>query len=120
MPHGILSTHRSGPRNPGVASAAQRAQAQESQAETKPLDQLFWVFLRRVWSRWPEVLVVVKPETVVRWHRAGFRLIGVFFPGGKETGRPGISSELRQLLERMAAMAKENPPGELPEYMESS
>ena len=37
-------------------------------------DQVFWVFLRRVWSRWAEVLVLVKPETVVRWHRAGFRL----------------------------------------------
>ncbi len=36
-------------------------------------DQVFWLFLRRVWSRWAEVLVVVKPETVVRWHRAGFR-----------------------------------------------
>ena len=37
-------------------------------------DRVFWVFLRRVWSRWAAVLVIVKPETVVRWHRAGFRL----------------------------------------------
>jgi hypothetical protein len=33
-----------------------------------PWDQVFWVFLRRVWSRWTEVLVVVKPEAVVRFH----------------------------------------------------
>ena len=37
-------------------------------------DRLFWIILRCVWSRWAEVLVAVKPETVVSWHRAGFRL----------------------------------------------
>ena len=36
-------------------------------------DRLFWIILRCVWSRWAEVLAV-KPETVVGWHRAGFRL----------------------------------------------
>src|SRR5215831_16211141 len=35
-------------------------------------DRLFWLGLRRWWSQWASVLVVVKPETVVRWHRAGF------------------------------------------------
>ena len=39
-----------------------------------PLDRLFWTGLRRVWSRWAEVLVVAKPQTLVGWHRAGFRL----------------------------------------------
>jgi hypothetical protein len=38
------------------------------------LDRLFWTTLRGVWSRWTDVLVIVKPETVVGWHRAGFRL----------------------------------------------
>ena len=38
------------------------------------LDRLFWLMLRRLWSGWAELLVIVKPETVVRWHRAGFRL----------------------------------------------
>ncbi|MCU1281418.1 MAG: transposase [bacterium] len=37
------------------------------------LARWFWIALRRWWSRWIEVLVFVKPETVVRWHRAGFR-----------------------------------------------
>ncbi len=69
-------------------------------------DQVFWVFLRRVWSRWAEVLVVVKPETVVRWHRAGFRLYWRFLSRRRENGRPRIGSELRQLIGRMA---KENP-----------
>src|SRR5215471_5118701 len=52
-------------------------------------DQVFWVFLRRVWSRWAEVLVVVKPETVARWHGAGFRLYGVGFPGRRRGAGPG-------------------------------
>src|ERR1051326_7149486 len=34
-------------------------------------DRLFWVVLRRLWSRWAEALIIVKPETVVSWHRAG-------------------------------------------------
>jgi putative transposase len=38
------------------------------------MDRLFWTALRRIWSRWAEVLPIVKPETVVSWHRAGFRL----------------------------------------------
>src|SRR3954468_19339801 len=39
-----------------------------------PLDRLFWTVLRTTWSHWRDALVIVKPETVVGWHRAGFRL----------------------------------------------
>src|SRR5215472_3285697 len=39
-----------------------------------PLDRLFWVLARRFWSAWTQALLVVTPETVVHWHRAGFRL----------------------------------------------
>ena len=38
------------------------------------MDKLFWVILRRFWSSWKEALIVVTPDTVVRWHRAGFQL----------------------------------------------
>ena len=38
------------------------------------LDRFFWTTLRQLWPRWSEVLAIVKPETVVGWHRAGFRL----------------------------------------------
>src|SRR5690242_12210027 len=38
------------------------------------VDRLFWTTLRRIWSRWADVLVIVKPETVFGWQRAGFRL----------------------------------------------
>ena len=64
-------------------------------------DRLFWVTFRRLWSRWAEVLVVVKPETVVGWHRAGFRLYWRFL-SRRAPGRPRITSELRQLIRRLA------------------
>ena len=38
------------------------------------LDRLFWITLRHCWSHWTDVLVIVEPETVIGWHRAGFRL----------------------------------------------
>src|SRR5439155_19806220 len=69
-------------------------------------DRVLWVFLRRVWSRWAAVLVIVKPETVVRWHRAGFRLYWRFLSRHREKVRPRISFELRHFIARMA---KENP-----------
>lgn len=37
-----------------------------------PVDRAFWVVLRRLWSRWSDAVVIVKPETVVGWYRAGF------------------------------------------------
>jgi hypothetical protein len=38
------------------------------------LDRLFWIGLRRLWVDWAEALIIVKPDTVVAWHRAGLRL----------------------------------------------
>jgi len=39
------------------------------------LDRLFWIALRHCYSGWADALIMVKPETVVSWHRAGFRLL---------------------------------------------
>ena len=67
----------------------------------RPLDRLFWTALRATWSRWKYALVVVKPETVVGWHRAGFRLYWRWKsrpPGG----RPRITEEIRLLIRRLA------------------
>src|SRR5829696_4281214 len=65
------------------------------------LDRLFWVVLRRLWSRWKDALVIVKPDTVVGWHRAGFRLYWRWRsrPSG---GRPRVNNEIRCLIRRMA------------------
>jgi hypothetical protein len=47
--------------------------AQRSRPRLGFPDRLFWVTLRQLWSGWRKPLVVVTPETVVRWHRTGFR-----------------------------------------------
>ena len=64
------------------------------------LDRLFWVLLRQLWSRWAEAVVIVNPETVVGWHRAGFRLYWRWRsrPRG---GRPRITEEIRALIRRL-------------------
>ena len=69
-------------------------------------DRLFWVTLRRVWTRWSDMLVLVKPETVIQWHRAGFRKYWTWLARRQRTGRPSIKTGLRELILRMAA---ENP-----------
>jgi len=67
-------------------------------------DRVFWIALRRVWARWAEVLVIVKPETVVGWHRAGFRLYWQRLSRrGMRRGRPVVPGEVRDLIRRMAA-----------------
>ena len=70
-----------------------------------PLDRLFWTGLRRVWSRWAEVLVIAKPQTVVGGHRAGFRLFWRWRSRARG-GRPKTTAEIRALIRRLA---QENP-----------
>jgi transposase InsO family protein len=66
-----------------------------------PIDRAFWVALSRVWPHWKSVLVVVQPETVVRWHQRRFRSYwrSISTPG---PGRPPISTETKALIVRMA------------------
>ena len=71
------------------------------------VDKLFWVVLRRVWSGWKRSLILVTPETVVRWHRTGFRLYWSWISRARKVvGRKPISREVRELIFRMVA---ENP-----------
>ena len=69
------------------------------------LDRVFWTTLRRLWSRWSDVLVIVKPETVIRWHRAGFRLYWRW-RSHRRRGRSKVNDEIRGLIRRLA---EENP-----------
>ena len=69
-------------------------------------DRIFWILLRRLWPAWRHALVIVKPETVVAWHRAGFRLFWRLRSRPKSLGRPKIDAEVRTLIRRMA---NENP-----------
>ena len=71
------------------------------------LDRLFWLIVRRRWSGWKQALLVVTPETVVRWHRAGFRWYWMLISKvRKPLGRRPISQEARDLIFQMVT---ENP-----------
>ena len=69
-------------------------------------DRLFWVVLSRLWSGWRDILVIVKPETVIGWHRKGFRRFWTRKSRRGKPGRPPVSSEFRGLIRRMS---RENP-----------
>jgi len=58
------------------------------QPRLRPLDRVFWVFLSRLWPRWKDALVIVKPETVVSWHRQGFRSFWKWKSCHGKPGRP--------------------------------
>ena len=55
------------------------------------IDRGFWVLLRRIWADWESVLVIVKPETVVHWHRCGFRRYWTWKSRRRRPGRPGVA-----------------------------
>jgi transposase InsO family protein len=68
------------------------------------IDRLFWVVLSSLWPGWRSALAFVRPETVVRWHRAGWRLFWRF--KSRRRGRPPIDHTLRDLI---VTMATDNP-----------
>src|SRR5215472_4310706 len=72
------------------------------------IDRAFWILAHVFWSaRWKQVLIVVTPETVVRWHRAGFRWYwSVISKVRKPVGRRETSRDVQDLIGRMMA---ENP-----------
>jgi transposase InsO family protein len=71
------------------------------------LDRLFWLSLRRLWPAWKQARLVVTPETVVRWHRAGFRWYWKLISKvRKPMGRTPTSKVVRDLIFRMVT---ENP-----------
>jgi len=70
------------------------------------MDRLLWVSLSRIWRDWSSSLVIVKPQTVVAWHRMGFRLFWTWKVRRGQPGRPLIARETRDLIRRMS---RENP-----------
>jgi predicted amidophosphoribosyltransferase len=66
--------------------------------------KIVWVVARRVWSGWKHSLIIVTPETVVRWHRAGFRLYSRLISKARaRVGRMPTSKGVRDLIFRMVA-----------------
>jgi transposase InsO family protein len=69
-------------------------------------DRLLWVWLSRVWADWRSSLFIVKPETVVAWHRNAFRLFWTWKIRRGKTGRLAVPHNVRDLIRRMS---RENP-----------
>ena len=65
-------------------------------------DGLIWVWLARIWAGWRQSLVIVTPDTVLRWQRRRFRDYWTQLSGRTTGGRPPINAEISALMTRMA------------------
>jgi putative transposase len=68
------------------------------------LDRLLWVWIYRIWPQVIDAMVLVKPATVVDWHRRGFRFYWCW--RSRRPGRPRINPQIRDLIR---CMSKANP-----------
>ena len=109
----LLATARSSlklQRELAIENLALRQQLAIVQRKTKrpkltKADRAFWVALSRLWPDWQSALILVKPQTVIGWHRKGFKLYWTW-KSRHRGGRPPIDAEIRTLIRRMA---RENP-----------
>jgi len=62
-------------------------------------DRMFWVLLSRFWPNWRGTLHIVTPETVILWHRQGFRHYWTW--KSRRSGRPKVDREIRDLIRDM-------------------
>jgi len=65
-------------------------------------DRALWVFLSRHWADWRESLTLVQPETVIRWHRRGFRLYWKWKSRPRWPGRSKVPVDVRNLIHQMS------------------
>jgi putative transposase len=70
------------------------------------IDRCLWVWLSRMWSGWRSAVLIVKPETVIGWHRQGFRWYWTWKICHGRSGRPCVPNETRNLIR---TMSRENP-----------
>jgi putative transposase len=84
--HQICALRRSGKKRPRLTVA----------------DRVFWAWLSEAWADWRSALVIVKPETVIAWHRKGFRLFWTWKARHGQTGRPTVSQDIRDLIRTMS------------------
>ena len=71
-----------------------------------PADRLLWVWLCALWSGWRSALLIVKPNTVIAWHRRSFRLFWTWKVRRGQPGRPAVPKHVRELIRRLS---RENP-----------
>ena len=86
--HQLQVLHRSRPRRLRLAKA----------------DRWLWALLSRIWAGWRTALVIVKPETVIAWHRRGFRLWWAW-ESRRRLGRPTVPADVRSLIRTMRLLS---------------
>ena len=64
-------------------------------------DRFFWVLLSRWWPGWRRSLYIVRPDTVIAWHRRGFAWHGTR-KSRRGPGRPNLAAEIRALIRNMS------------------
>ncbi len=69
----------------------------------RPMDQFLWALLSRHWPRWRDLLVMVKPATVVGGHRHGFKMLWRWKSRKRGPARPRIHKDIRKLIVEMAS-----------------
>jgi len=72
----------------------------------KERDRLLWMFLSKIWADWKEHLVIVKPDTVIQWHRRKFKDYWRKVSGSKDqgkVGRPAIKPEHIEFIRRISS-----------------
>ena len=65
-------------------------------------DRILFVLISKLLSRWKDALLIVKPETVIRWHKKGFKLFWRWKSRPRNAGRNRIDPEIRNLIRDMS------------------
>jgi hypothetical protein len=103
--HCVLAFFRSRKEQTIIERALRQKLATYAQGRPRPmltaLDRAFSVALHELWPRWREVLVIVKPATVIRWHRKGFHLYWRA-RSRRGPGQPTVPQKVRGLIRRLA------------------
>ena len=66
-------------------------------------DRVLWVWLSRIWSGWKAALRIVQPETVIAWHRRGWRRYWTWRSRRRGPGRPLVAQDVRDLIRRISS-----------------
>ena len=73
----------------------------QNRPEIKNRDRLFWVILSRIWPGWRSAVLIVQPDTVVRWHRRAFKLYWRRKSRSNKRGRPPLDAEVKAFVVTM-------------------
>ncbi len=76
--------------------------SQRGRVRLSSADRLFWTWLMHLWSGWRSALAIVKPETVISWHRKGFRLYWTWKSRHRQPGRPALAKGTREFIRKMS------------------